>query len=991
MAVTSALTWFRWPTSTYAVIAFYCLFFNPESFAQNVNDILARPTPEKPLNEYALRSWTTRDGLPHNSVNRITQSEEGYLWLATWEGPVRYNGRDFTVFDDIDETKMPEAGALDITINPNTNDIIVAGPRGGLVTFDGDTWQPYKVGSAYVFETVIDNNNQMWTATGAGVYRVSADGNHRHYTVADGLPDVAAFRLYRSEQTEHRGPTIWVGTREGLAYWDAETDRFIQERSIPSSQVRAIRMISNGVMLVASDDGLFYRRPLEQDFNVWPQPIRGPITEIKEGSDGCLWVGTFEYGLGRICNTTQEWISLQDGLPNSHVLDIFRDREDNIWVSTHGGFAQLRKALFTSFTPNHGLHGAYVRSVNTDAEGNIWVGTNDGLSRQTTNGFEPVNGHPVLEALSVLSIVPASTSRSVVYVGSYTEGVLQLTDGNVTAQLSRKNGLISNEIRVVKPLANSPYILVGTPDGLFVAEETANSLRVVKRYTKADGMASDFVTSITEDSDGGLWVGSTNALSYFAPLEGAASWQPEPIDLALFTDARNIFAGTFHANRIWLATAHGVITRSIEEDDWRWLSRDQGLPFDKHFTIDFDADNNLWLGGSRGVLRISDGELSAWLNQELERVNYKLFTEADGMISRQLTTGGPASTIDSNGHIWFASAMGAIKVNPELVEEHAVESPVAVIESVTSDTGTLAWNDTLAPGNTRIGFQYVGLGYHMPEHIEYQVRMIGFDQRWIDRGDTLQTEYTALPPGQYTFSVRTRYPGGDWSAATDFKFTKAAYFYQKPWFWFISVLAMITLTSTVVHIRIRSLKNTRARLQAMVREQTKELEALALQDSLTGLANRRAFDQQLAREVQNSARHNTPLTIALLDLDFFKQINDRFLHAGGDIILKQVASFIADSVREVDHVARWGGEEFAIIFPQTAMEEASQVVERIRLGIEAMRFDKVDSNARVTVSIGITALLPNISAAQLLKQADRALYEAKSKGRNRIVRGYGES
>tara|TARA_R110002020_G_scaffold463360_1_gene683408 strand:- start:3813 stop:4202 length:390 start_codon:yes stop_codon:yes gene_type:complete len=129
----------------------------------------------------------------------------------------------------------------------------------------------------------------------------------------------------------------------------------------------------------------------------------------------------------------------------------------------------------------------------------------------------------------------------------------------------------------------------------------------------------------------------------------------------------------------------------------------------------------------------------------------------------------------------------------------------------------------------------------------------------------------------------------------------------------------------------------------------------------------------------------------LLDLDFFKQINDRFLHAGGDIILKQVALFIADSVREVDHVARWGGEEFAIIFPQTAMEEASQVVERIRLGIEAMRFDKVDSNARVTVSIGITALLPNISAAQLLKQADRALYEAKSKGRNRIVRGYGES
>ena len=950
-----------------------------------VDDLLTRSELDKPLNHYALRVWNTQDGLPHNSVNRMTQSAEGYLWLATWEGPVRYNGRDFTVFSDIEETKMPEAGALDVSFHAATERLYATGPRGGLVEFDGRRWRPIAVGQSYVFETVVDTMGRLWVAAGDGIYRIAANGDKQHYTAAQGLPDPATLRVFEASSKVDSVKKIWVATRAGLAFYDEESNRFVRDESIPVTQVRAIKELSNGVLVVSSDDGLYYKRSQEEGFQPWPEPVRGPITVIEEGPDGCLWVGTFEYGLGRICADKQEWISVEDGLPNSHVLDIFRDREDTMWVSTHGGFAQLRDALFTSFTPNHGLNGAYVRAINTDNNGTVWVGTNDGLSRAQGLGFEAVNQHPLLAALSLLTI--AADSNNYLYLGSYTEGVVQLIDGQVTAQLNRADGLISNEVRVVLPLPDSDYLALGTPDGLYLVAARRGEFEIIAHYTDADGMASSFVTSIAVDDQGGLWVSSTASLTYFEPTDTPFEWQPKAIDLEAFTAARNFFATLYENERAWFATDRGLLVRDYQQQRWYWLSRAQGLPFEKLFTLNFDRDGNLWLGGTQGIVRISEADLNGWLSGLQTQVDYQVFTEADGMISRQLTTGGPASVMDKNGYIWFASALGAVSLNPSRLTNYEVSSPAAMIESVQMDTGEIATGGRLPASNSRVSFSYVALGYLMPEQIQYQVRLDGFDHGWIDRGSQLTTEYTALPPGKYRFQVRTRYGSGAWSPVTHFELIKEAYFYQQPWFWLLSILVFTTLVSTLIVMRIHALEQARRELQRLVKEQTKELEALAMQDVLTGLANRRAFDQRLAHELSKAKRYGSALAIGLLDLDYFKQINDRYLHAGGDVILTEVAHFIAQSVRDIDFVARWGGEEFAIIFPQTSLAEATAVLERIRVGVAQLTFAKVNVAAKVTVSIGVVASEQVDSSAALLQAADRALYQAKAKGRNQIVQG----
>lgn len=162
---------------------------------------------------------------------------------------------------------------------------------------------------------------------------------------------------------------------------------------------------------------------------------------------------------------------------------------------------------------------------------------------------------------------------------------------------------------------------------------------------------------------------------------------------------------------------------------------------------------------------------------------------------------------------------------------------------------------------------------------------------------------------------------------------------------------------------------------------------LALQDPLTEVLNRRALDGPLARELRAGLRYGTPACLILLDLDYFKTVNDMLGHMAGDEVLKQVARLIQDTVREVDSVGRYGGEEFSIILPHTGLEQAQTLAERIRVNLERHSFSLTDSQVRLTASIGLASLQTSDikNVAEWIGAADSALYTAKSQGRNRVV------
>ncbi len=173
------------------------------------------------------------------------------------------------------------------------------------------------------------------------------------------------------------------------------------------------------------------------------------------------------------------------------------------------------------------------------------------------------------------------------------------------------------------------------------------------------------------------------------------------------------------------------------------------------------------------------------------------------------------------------------------------------------------------------------------------------------------------------------------------------------------------------------------RLEDVVSRQQQELKWLSLTDPLTQLPNRRHFDQRLSQEVERARRYGNDLCVALCDVDHFKAVNDRLGHNAGDEVLKAVASFLEQHLRDADFVARWGGEEFAVLLPETTLEGAVEVLDRLRVGLAARDWPRLATP--LTASFGVTPFGVGDSSADAVRRADGALYESKQGGRNKVT------
>jgi diguanylate cyclase (GGDEF)-like protein len=187
-----------------------------------------------------------------------------------------------------------------------------------------------------------------------------------------------------------------------------------------------------------------------------------------------------------------------------------------------------------------------------------------------------------------------------------------------------------------------------------------------------------------------------------------------------------------------------------------------------------------------------------------------------------------------------------------------------------------------------------------------------------------------------------------------------------------------------------TLGNTFNEMLQRIRDDIRELERFSTLDGLTGIPNRRYFDTCMEHELNHARRLQTPLSLLYIDIDYFKRYNDRYGHLAGDEVLQQVARTIASMARRsTDVVARLGGEEFAILLPDTEAEHARLLAETLKLAVTALEIEHADSKigAHVTLSTGVATLTPShdTQASELLGNADRALYQAKAEGRNRVV------
>ena len=967
----------------------------------SVAPVLAAEAP-KSISAWAREVWTTREGLPHNQVNAIAQTPDGYLWFATWEGLARYNGVEFVRFDRSNVPQLQDNGIRNLSVGPG-GDLLVATSRGGLSILHDGHWRTITRANGLAEDELVaaeeDARHRLWIATeSVGLDRI--DGEQvRHFGTADGLPSNVMHSLCID-----RDGSIWVGTSGGLAHIvDDRVEAIPATAGLPVGSVSAIAESADGALWVGTQAGAYRRLPGHAEFDkMTPDALDDAIEVILPESASRAWVGSTNHSLLRVQTGGIDQLGNEASLPNRRIASLFRDRDGSLWAGTSAGLLRLRDTPISTLGTEQDLSDDFVRSLVETADHSLWIGTSNGLNAVHDDGhvshYGLANGLP---ADSILGMAPANDGG--VWLGTYASGAAHFINGHADKIVNRAQGLPGSQVRAILEEPDGT-LWIGT--GLGLARWRDGRMRV---FTVADGLPRDYVLSLYTDASGRLWVGTVNGVAY---RDGDRFTR---VDLSKVGNAQDVFGFLGDPDgTLWMASDRGLL---------RWRNGrlaafgvEQGLPVDTLFAVVADRIGNLWLTSNRGVMRVSRKQATAVMDGRVRGISVDLYGETDGMVSSQCNGGAdPAALLRSDGSIWVATAKGASIIRPERLQNYRREPPQTVLEEVRINDQLASVHGMLdlPPGTRKIDVRYFALSYHLPKQIRYRYRLDGFDNAWSIAGQRTSVQFTNLPPGNYRLHIQAAYPGGDWSRhEAGFGFRIRPFFWQRPWVIALAIIILVLAAWLAYQARIRQIAANQRRLQHLVDERTEDLrlqtdkltrsdaeksellellriqseafERQAREDALTGLANRRRVDEAIDAYFSESKRSGRPLGFAIMDIDFFKRINDKFSHATGDAVLRAIGAILREHQRPGDLAARLGGEEFVCVLAGSDLEGARGYCERMRLAIAGHDWSSIAPDLAVTISMGVVVWNGEESYSRLSSRADELLYRAKDAGRNRV-------
>ena len=795
-------------------------------------------------------------------------------------------------------------------------------------------------------------------------------------------------------------------------------------------KVRCLLEGPAGVLLAGTDGGLFQargerfeRHPLSSSLpdqrvrslargpssELWIGMENGGLAQILEGRqrlftaadglpgervyallydrDGNLWAGTEGGGLGRYTRGKWSRYTTRQGLSSDLVYALCEDREGSLWIGAFGGgLDRLRQSRWTPYTTSEGLQHDTAWCVYAAPDGAVWAGTEAGLSRYANGVWSHWTTQDGLPHNRVRSIF--QDRDGTVWAGTGGGGLGALKDGRWTVYTT-KNGLTNDRV----------YAIVQDREGAIWAATYGGGLDRLKdgkwsHVGTADGLGADRVRSLLVDRAGDLWAGTFGGgISRLS----AGRWQTYTTRDGLSND----MILTLHEDPdggLWVATSGGGLNL-FKGGKWHAFPARCGLADTKALAILEDRSGNLWFTSNKGVFETPRRELEDYAEGRRTSVSCTLYGESDGLLSPECNGGSqPAGCVAPDGRLWVPTLRGLAAIDPARDPDQG-PPPLVTIERI------LVNQRPVAPGEEAVGprrrgeveFHYAGLCLSAPRKVRYQYMLSPYDGEWVDAGARRQAFYTNLPAGHYRFAVKACNAEGVWSEApATFAFVLDPPFYRTTWFYGVLAALAALLGWAAFALSVRSVRKRALALEHLVEERTVQLaeansrlEQLSVQDALTGTFNRRRLEEFLDTEWRRGARTRRPLSVILLDLDRFKEINDTLGHPVGDLCLNRVAHLLKTHFRRPgDLVARFGGDEFVVVMADTEAEAAVQSAEALRAAVERGEGATADPSdaTPLTLSLGVATLVPEAEtgAELLLKLADGALLAAKQGGRNRV-------
>ncbi|WBO23790.1 ligand-binding sensor domain-containing protein [Sphingomonas abietis] len=966
-------------------------------------------------------------GLPHPVPTAFAQSRDGFLWIGTQGGLARWDGYRFTAYkaDPANPGSLPDDWIQTLHIDA-TGHLWIGTSAGHLARYDAtkdrfDT-VPLKLaaGSIHIGAITDDGVGGLWIGTDDGLRHLDPSNGRivllrAGTSGAEGLPGGAIQAVLRD-----RAGALWVGTTDGLARRPTGARAFV---AVPIGDtamgVSALFEEPNGrIWIGTTSKGLFVidhagatPRAVGTAYDLPPSAVSsicmvGPH-EIWAGlrSSGIISVDTRSGNIGFIRHDR----SVANSLTHNDVWALLRDDAGGIWVGGTGGLSYhphdpgLVSTIYGAQQRPGSLSASDVLSILATRDGRIWLGYIDG----SADIIDPMRGR-----VATFRSDPGAPGHSLLRDAVF--AMTERADGQV--YLATRRGLyladpVTHGVALVPIPGRDPHAAInalaidngtlwigGEYDGIrAVVPEHGAGLRTAPAFGPADAakLSNPDINIILSGTGSDLWVGTRNGLNRI----DLAAHAVEPI-LADPADRQALGGGFVSAllvdrrGRLWVGTFGGGLALMTGRDAagrprFRRFGVANGLPHENVDSLEMDGTGTIWAGTDDGLARVDSATFA------IRRVG-----PADGSALRDYFVGSRGA--DAAGEALFGAKDGLTVVRPGVLPPWRFRPPVVVTDvrvggiSVPIAPFNHAGNSTpvvLTPRTNSLAVEFSALDFTAPERNHYAYKLDGFDQAWTETDASRRlAAYTNLPPGDYMLRLRGSNRDGLWTERDLAVPIRVLPSWSQQW-WVRLVAALLLLLGIVALFRWRTgyLRRRQGELERQISERTADLRAanerlaqLATIDTLTGCANRRHFVERAHELVSLAGRHDTRLSLTILDLDDFKHVNDSWGHPGGDAVLAMTGQIFDSHTRSTDLVGRIGGEEFGLLMPHTASTGAWLLADRLRQAIAATVIAFDGQTIRVTASFGLAELRAGEDFDSLYGRADAALYEAKQSGRNRV-------
>ena len=927
--------------------------------------------------QYSFRTYGVEQGLTNLGVKGLYQDKKGFLWVSTENGVFRYDGERFQSFGE-KEGLPPSAG---VAFGTAPDGSLLAGGEIGLYRRVGDRFTPIPMPAAtsvsWFSGIQSDGEGSTYIATDVGLVVMTQAPGAANFAFRL-VPKPAGVRNPKVYGLLVENHLVWYGCDLQLCQLKSgQVTVFGVESGLPASTWKMIKRAGTGDLWVQGRTVVARLRHGRSQFEIPDSPFQRtePVGLLSADSGGNILVGIGD-GLAIWAGDGWTKIRRSAGLRGS-VYCALQDREGSLWIGLLGrGLVRwLGYGEWEAFTSDGGLDSDVVYQMAPLPDGSVWAGTEGGLYRgRRRNGVWSWQGQPQFGGIPIHSVRPDGAGR--LWLGTESHGVARFdpATGRV-AWFTARQGLNAKDPFTLL-LDRENRVWAATEQGLFVAD--LSSLR----FLPVEALPRIRYWAAVEAANGDIWIGSIKGLFRLS----GGKWTQITTANGLSHDVVLSLAATRNGE-IWVGYRHGGgIDRIRIHDEELDITRPEQYSGDRAATIYFlglDARQQLWAGTDRGI-DVWDGSL------------WNHYDRNDGLIWDDCDLNGFAA--EPGGAVWIGTSGGLARFKPLTVASH-VSAPDVVYTRLV--LGKKQVDPAVRPlvDHTSNAFlvRYSTLTFARESSTLFRYRLAPLFEDWRETQQR-ELQFDGLPPGAYRFEVLARDGWGRWSTAPAiFSFQVRPPWWRTGWFVALIFLTPTTMVAMLWRFRAAAMRRRERELVQLVEDRTAELKRanehllrLSLVDGLTGVANRRMFDRTLDAEWGRMLRTGEPLSLVLLDIDYFKLLNDAMGHQEGDACLILLASKLRElSQRSTDLVARFGGEEFALILPATDEAGAAKCAEAVRRAVAGlgMRHPNSPLGTVVTVSLGVaTATAGHFQiVSELVAAADQALYSAKDRGRDRVV------